>query len=191
MSRLSTKTKKGKEQYNNISNDKQRSPFVKVSFMFLSLVLSISLLVGGCTLSVQEAQERFNADTGTPTIQGALADDMVTKDKKTVPEETQLLLVNVIADGTYQDQVTYKYHKGEEKINISITVEDDVVTAASIAHNNPHFVSKKYIEGVNAALPELVVGKRIDELDIPKQVSGSSLTTAAFKAYVERIVEEH
>ncbi len=116
-------------------------------------------------------------------------------ENKTGYDITQQTIALAVADGTYTKDVTYTYHpgtpmQGNEVVTISVTVKDDVVTAASVKANNPVRMSVRYIEGLNAALPDLVVGKKITELNLPNQIAGSSLTTAAFKQYVNGLVQK-
>ena len=75
-------------------------------------------------------------------------------------------------------------------ISISVTIKDDIVTEASLVGINPNPVSRRYQQAVNDALPDLVIGKRIDEISIPKHISGSSLTTAVLKTYLEGLYQQ-
>ncbi len=118
--------------------------------------------------------------------------DIVTNNTKPAEQQTQETIATLIADGTYTDKVSYNYHSGTEQVEIIVSVKDDIITAATLTGINPTSpISDKYQKGVNAALPGLVVGKRIDQLNLPKQISGSSLTTAAFKKYVEDITAKY
>ena len=159
----------------------------KIIFAF-AVIISAILLLAGCTSKVEKTSSKSGEGKET-IVQKA---DLVTDDKKSQIEKTQDKINIVIADGTYSDKVTYDYHDGgHETIDIKVSVKDDIVTGASITGNNPDKTSEKFINGVNAALPDLVVGKRIDELNLPSQISGSSLTTAAFKKYVQDIIEKY
>ncbi|MBI5222991.1 hypothetical protein HY990_01070 [Candidatus Micrarchaeota archaeon] len=116
---------------------------------------------------------------------------VVASDNKTGQQKMQETINQAIADGTYSSNVTYAYHSGSETVNISVTVENDTIKAATVTVGQTNQISTKIINNFNNALPELVVGKKITELNIPKNVAGSSLTTAAFKQYVEKIVQEN
>jgi len=175
------------------------------------LCMALSLLIAGCavqpagnTVPAQgtpsdivdasiESQQQADDDTA-PEGSGKLPVKQVAldvADKKPAQVEVQESLEKAIADGTYTEDVTYNYHSGSEKITISVTVADDIITDASITGNNPHKVSANYINGVNNALPDLVVGRKIDELNIPKQVAGSSLTTGALKQHIADLIIRH
>lgn len=143
--------------------------------------MSVSLLVTGCA-----TQKR--SPSGDVGAQGLHANDTGTgvMDKKPVAQQQQEQTQALIADGTYEDVVSYAFHAGVNEMDVKVTVKDDVITEASVAPvGQVDPVSQRYIAAVDQALPGLVVGKRVEEVDIPHRVSGSSLTTAAFKRYLE------
>lgn len=146
-----------------------------------------SMLIIGCTQSQQAASgTQPEGSGGTVDIAGKVNSSM--PDNRTAYEKNQTTIANVIADGTYVGDIAYKYHSGDVSATVSLTVKGDVITSASVAGNNADNVSTMIIGKFNKALPDLVVGKKINELSIPKNVAGSSLTTAAFKVYVEGLV---
>lgn len=116
-----------------------------------------------------------------------------TSDNKTGVEKIEEAVAQAIADGTYTNQVEYAYHSGSEIVTITVKTQKDIVTEARVVPSGGSSspVSIRIINKFNDALPDLVVGKKITELNIPKNVAGSTLTTAAFKSYVERIVEQN
>ncbi|HLD59951.1 MAG TPA: hypothetical protein VI912_03085, partial [Candidatus Bilamarchaeaceae archaeon] len=110
-------------------------------------------------------------------------------ENKTGMEKTEEAVNLAIADGTYTESVTYNYHSGSETVEMTVVVKNDIIEGINIVPGpNAHNVTQKIVAGFTDALPDLVLGKKIDELDLPKNVGGSSLTTAAFKGYVERLV---
>lgn len=115
----------------------------------------------------------------------------IAADNKTGYDKTQQTIMQLIADGTYSKEIQYQYHSGVTTVDVSVTVKNDTVTAVSVTGVNPDKVSAKIIGNFAAALPDLVVGKRIDEIKLPKNVAGSSLTTAVFQQYVNGLVQNH
>ncbi len=180
----------------------------------LSIIL-LSFVAAGCVNSAQNSPAPIvspsgAADTGakgqTPSSPGGIdnvatpppppsppsKNDAVIAENKTGFDKTQETIALAIADGTYVGDVTYAYHSGNETMKVSVTVKNDIVTDASIAPvGTPANYSLKLMNAVNAELPNLVVGKKITELNIPKNVAGSSLTTAAFKAQLASLVEKY
>ena len=151
--------------------------------MLVSLV--VAMLLYGCLGG--PAQNQNQTGTGNSTI-GKLN---LTADNKTAYENNSQVIANILADGTYEQNVTYAFHSGIETVDISVTVQNDVITAASVTDataSNPY--SARMISNLNGALPGLVVGKKINELNIPHNVAGSSLTTAAFAQYVNGLISK-
>lgn len=173
---------------------------INYSFIVLVLILSLGVLLSACsspkvvepitsTPIVDDVSQGMPVPSDVPVEDMVVLDDVVLAESKSEVQKTQDTINQVIADGTYEDQVTYRHHEGSETIDISVTVKDDVITAASIqAVGKTHPVSAKYIKSVDGALADLVVGKNIAQLDIPRKVSGSSLTTAAFKGYIDSLI---
>lgn len=180
---------------------------MKNSILKIFTILSIAILLFGClsSASVENTTSVTNSDVSSgmpvPTENGTPVDEMIVKeesdviktaDNKTSQEKIQESVELAVANGTYADKLTYAYHSGSEVVDVTLTVENDVVVNASVVpSSDAHNVSVKIINNFNAALPELVVGKKITELNIPKNVAGSSLTTAAFKAYVDKVIAEN
>jgi len=152
----------------------------------LALVFAVlAALVFGCTQSAGQ--------NGAPSGTGDKIDktgNMTIGDNRTGFDKTQETIELAVADGTYFTDVTYVQPKGNTTAKISITVEGDVITAASAEGVNADPWSTKIIGDFNSALPDLVVGKKIDKLDLPINVAGSSLTTAAFKSYVADLIAQ-
>lgn len=157
----------------------------KAAILFAIMMISASLLLAGCT--IQENAGNIVADGNDGGPEEGVPENKVDIDYDAKPEaeKNQEMIEAFIADGNYEKNVTYDYHSGTEEVNIKITVKDNVITDASVEGINSHKTSAKYIAEFNAALPEMVIGKRIDELNLPKQVGGSSLTNAAFQEYVK------
>ena len=153
----------------------------------LVAVLIVFVFLFGCAAG-QGASDGKNGSKDT-TI-GAKDSKDIIAENKSGSDKINETIKSAVADGTYSDNVTYTRPNGNEIVEFSVTVKDGVVTNASVKAQNPVPFSVKFIEGFNSELPTLVVGKKIDSLDIPKQVGGSSLTTAAFKGYVQSIVDK-
>jgi len=97
-------------------------------------------------------------------------------------------LVQKVPNGMHEAQESYAFHAGVNKIDISVGTENAVIENISVtAVGNVDPMSARFISAVDAALPNLVVGKRIDQVNLPTQVSGSSLTTAAVNSYLHSL----
>lgn len=152
--------------------------------LIIIFLVSFVLVVAGCSTQVSKTPTGQTTNDAVPTLKTV----DISQTNKNITEQHQATLAALVPDGVYIANETYEYHSGMETVTVSVTLKNDVITAASVSGNNPNRVSARYINGVNAALPDLVVGKRIDQLDIPRQVSGSSLTTAAVRQYLESLI---
>ncbi|HLP80336.1 MAG TPA: hypothetical protein VK158_06895 [Acidobacteriota bacterium] len=178
-------------------------------FAVVLLLMAASLLLAGCTTqktvadttNAQNTQEQaLSNDTvqTPPPVQPPTqpqitpAVDVIAPTNKTEIEKQQDTLDQLIADGVYTDDTSYKSPGGINEIEISVTVEGDIIQAASISVVKADSKSTRYINNVNDALTDLVVGKSIDKVsELPKQISGSSLTTTAFKKHVQTLIDTY
>jgi hypothetical protein len=136
---------------------------------WMTLLLSLCLLISGCTQTVMTTQpiDENLQESPDETDQNIVeSPEIIPATNRSEIEQTQELMASVIADGTYEDEITYSYHSGEERIIVKVTTKDDVVTDASVTGINPHKTSAKFISAFNDALPELVIGKKINEIEI-------------------------
>ena len=111
-------------------------------------------------------------------------------ENKTGEQKVQEAIKQAVADGTYQNNVSYASPGGLDTVGITLSVKGDVVTTVSLAPVETDPFSKGIIDSMAAALPGLVVGKKITELNLPHNIAGSSLTTAAFKQYVDKVIAQ-
>ncbi|MFZ1301172.1 MAG: hypothetical protein WAQ27_01155 [Candidatus Microsaccharimonas sp.] len=112
----------------------------------------------------------------------------------TTPEETTTETSNTgtsevastYKDGTYTKTGSYVSPGGRESINVTLTVSNDVITAATITGNANNGESKEHQNDFIAGYKSLVVGKDIDSVSLSR-VAGSSLTTNGFNSALKLI----
>ncbi|MBH0129809.1 FMN-binding protein [Salinibacterium sp. NK8237] len=102
----------------------------------------------------------------------------------TVPEATEA--GTTYADGTYTESGEYTSPDGQEQVDVTLTLESNVITDVTVVGNGDNPSSKQFqgefIDGIAAE----VVGKNIDEISVDK-VAGSSLTSGGFNNAVDVI----
>lgn len=91
------------------------------------------------------------------------------------------------ADGTYA--ATGRYGGLPSSIGVSVTLVDDVITAVTVTPRATDPTSLDYQTRFARAIPALVVGRNIDEVNLSK-VAGSSGTPDGFNAAIQRIKAE-
>lgn len=132
----------------------------------------------------QQGSESMNDGTNTNS------EDIMQAKETSEVEQQQEQLAMLIADGIYEDTLTYQHHEGSASFLLKLEVENDVIKSLLLETVNADSISDKYIGKVNDELQILSVGKSISEVqDLPSQISGSSLTTKAFKDHVAKLIE--
>jgi uncharacterized protein with FMN-binding domain len=91
------------------------------------------------------------------------------------------------ADGTYT--ASGQYGGLPSSIGVSVTLVDDVITAVTVTPRATDPTSLDYQTRFARAVPALVVGRNIDEVNLSK-VAGSSGTPDGFNAAIQRIKAE-
>lgn len=113
---------------------------------------------------------------GTP---GNVTDTPTQPTPATQPTPTTVPVTSKYKDGTYSADGTYQSPAGTETVHVSVTLQGDVITAATFKGDatNPGSVNnqKKFAGGYTAA----VVGKKLDSIALTV-VNGSSLTPKGF-----------
>lgn len=134
---------------------------------FMLLVIITGTVFVGC------AQKEGGPVVETPIVETEASDDQVS--------------VKVFVDGIYETTGSYQSPAGTESIVVTLTVEDDVVSTLEVQPQavNPKSVNFQglFTKGIN----ELVVGKKLDEIEPFTQVNGSSLTPKGFAMALEDI----
>lgn len=110
-----------------------------------------------------------------------------TNKTKNIADETQETLISLIPDGLYSADKEYYQPKGKDVVKIEFKIKDNIVEDAKIFSIKVHPESEKYINRVNDALPNLVVGKKLNEIKLPDKISGASTTTRVVQNYLEEL----
>jgi uncharacterized protein with FMN-binding domain len=90
-------------------------------------------------------------------------------------------------DGTYN--ASGQYGSLPSSIGVSVTLDEGVITAVTVTPQATDPTSLDYQTRFARAIPALVVGRNIDEVNLSK-VAGSSGTPDGFNAAIQRIKTE-
>ncbi|WP_313355460.1 FMN-binding protein [Microbacterium sp.] len=93
------------------------------------------------------------------------------------------------ADGTYAAEGSYRTPETVETIAVTLTIADDTVTDVEVVGDPLAPESKNFQGQFIAGISDVVVGKKLDELQVDR-VAGSSLTSDGFDQAVVRIKDE-
>lgn len=127
--------------------------------------------------------EAVKQDQDTPAVKN---NDTSSRQTDPTPSDTTAATYK---DGTYTAQGTYQVPSGTETVGVSLTIENDVVTAVAIDEQGIHAVSQQMQAMFAAGIAAQVVGVKIDELNVGV-VSGSSLTPIGFNDALVKIKAE-
>jgi|GEM_PF-5008723 len=135
---------------------------------------------------VQEdaAAEEPVVETATETDEDTPVEEVAepaTED--TAPAEPTTMYQN----GNFSSQGNYFSPAGSESIEVSFTIDNDVVTAVTVTPSATDSTSAQYQAFVRDAAAGLVVGKNLSEIGGFDKISTSSLTTNGFNSAVEAI----
>ena len=89
-------------------------------------------------------------------------------------------------DGTYTESGTYNAPSGTEKVDVTVTLADNVITAVEVVGHATDPEAKVHQAEFAGGIAGVVVGKNIDEIKVDK-VGGSSLTSGGFNEAIDAI----
>jgi uncharacterized protein with FMN-binding domain len=89
-------------------------------------------------------------------------------------------------DGTYTADGTYNTPESVEQISVTVTLENDVVTAVDVEGDPQRPESERYQSQFIGGIADEVVGVNIDDISVDR-VAGSSLTSGGFNDALEQI----
>lgn len=93
------------------------------------------------------------------------------------------------ANGTYTADGSYATPESVETISVTVTLEDDVITAVEVTGDPQKRESEEYQSRFIGGISDEVVGKNIDEISVSR-VAGSSLTSGGFNEAIDAIKSE-
>lgn len=93
------------------------------------------------------------------------------------------------ADGTYTASGQYATPESVETVDVTLTLQGDVITAVDVTGDPQARESQDYQSRFIGGIQDEVVGKSIDEIAVSR-VAGSSLTSGGFNEAVETIKSE-
>jgi uncharacterized protein with FMN-binding domain len=93
------------------------------------------------------------------------------------------------ADGQYEAVGQYTSPGGGETIDVSITLEDNIITDVVVVPNAQLPISVRYQGQFTSGVADAVIGKNINEVQLDV-VSGSSLTPIGFNNALDQIKAE-
>ncbi|MFT3796847.1 hypothetical protein [Microbacterium sp.] len=143
-------------------------------------VVGVVALAGCGTAADAEETTPTAASTSTPTA---------TTTPTAEPTTDSTASDSDYVDGTYTAEGSYSTPESVETISVTITLEDDIITAVEVTGTPSKRESEEYQSEFIGGIAAVVVGKDIDEISVSR-VAGSSLTSGGFNEAIEEIKAE-
>ncbi|GAC53050.1 FMN-binding protein [Gordonia amicalis] len=136
----------------------------------VAAVAAVGLVAGACSSDDSESGSTTAPETSTAAVAGDATGDQY-------------------KNGEYTAEGGYISPGGPQKVGVTVTLSNDVITAVSVDTSQTKGPSVEYQGKFAGGISDVVVGKNIDDIDVDK-VSGSSLTSGGFNEAIEKIKQE-
>jgi uncharacterized protein with FMN-binding domain len=138
-------------------------------------LLSLAPVIAGC------------ASADTSSAEDALDQSVPASEEAQAPAPSaEPTLAASYQDGSYQAAGGYQSPNGSETIQLSLTLENGVITAIEVTPGAAGGTSERYQGQFAGGIAAETIGKSLDELNVSR-VAGSSLTSGGFKKALESI----
>lgn len=147
--------------------------------------ITIAVVAVLALIGITVATNKKSADQTIPVDTATTSSTPTT----TVPAATPTspsTTASLYKDGTYTATGSYMSPGGADQIAVTVTLQNDIVTSASVTPKPGDGTSAHYENIFAANYKQYVIGKDITTLELTK-VSGSSLTSAGFNAAIKQI----
>ena len=159
---------------------------VSIKSSLIALLLITVLSFAGCSNTQETTSE--SVEESQVEIQRSEEEKVISENENTIVTQTSNLLVE---NGLYVETISYDAPPGEEEVEVSIEFKEDIVTSLTLTPIDAHPTSEQFIEKSESGLQDLLIGKNINDIEVPDKISGSSLTTKAFKDKLQGILDEY
>lgn len=161
-------------------------PFMCSSRFSPAVVLAaLGLVVSGCSSTPAPEATPTPVPTepqATETVSSPAAMEAASSDAVEA-------MVSLYKDGTYTVVGNYESPAGPEAINVTVTLAGDTVTEVEYVGTAEHMRSKREQANFGEGYRPMVVGKKIDDIQLVA-VSGASLTTNGFMDALAKVKAE-
>lgn len=166
----------------------------------LGIFFGVAIIIGVFVVTIFWGQQSANTTVATtqtpiPTISDTTNSNGTNSTPKpaptpittqTPPVDTPKKSSSVYKDGTYTATGSYMSPGGYEQLGVSITLQNDIITSASVTNMAGDGRSQRYQNMFISSYQQYVVGKNIANVYLTK-VSGSSLTPSGFNDALNQI----
>jgi uncharacterized protein with FMN-binding domain len=141
--------------------------------------------LAGCSTADTSASADDSSDS-TPSSETSTTTDTGTDSDTGTDAGTDSAAAGTYTDGTYSAEGDYQAPGESETIGVEVTLEGDVVTAVTVTPQATSGNAARYHKEFADGISDIVVGEKIDDLNVDR-VAGSSLTSTGFNAAIDEI----
>ncbi len=125
----------------------------------------------------------------TPEAESTPVESSATASATPSESATTSAPTSTYSDGTYSAEGSYATPETIETITVTVTLQEDVITAVEVVGNPQKAESERYQGEFIGGIADVVVGQDIDQIAVSR-VAGSSLTSGGFNQAIETIKAE-
>ena len=150
-----------------------------------------ALALSGCAATADTADADASAAPSTEVSAQPSAEPSAesSAEASAAPSSDAGALASVYAAGTYTASGAYQTPSTVEEIEVTITLEGDIITAVEVVGDPSVPESRENQAKFIGGIADAVVGQKIDDIEVTK-VAGSSLTSGGFNKALEEIRSE-
>ncbi len=153
----------------------------------LIAIAAIALLIaGGGIVFAKKIKHKLSSMMGAQPATPSASSTPTTSTVTTSSSSPSPSAMVAYKDGTYTAEGNYMVHIGPEKIKVTVTIKNNIITDTSAENEAVHPVSVKYQDTFIQNYKTMVIGKNINEVHLGK-VSSSSLTPQGFNDALQKI----
>ena len=142
-----------------------------------------ALALSGCAATADAA------DTDASTAPSTEVSTQPSAEASAAPSSDAGASASVYSDGTYTASGAYQTPSTVEEIEVTITLEGDVITAVEVVGDPSVPESRENQAKFIGGIADAVVGQKIDDIEATKD-AGSALTSRDFNKTLEEIRTE-
>lgn len=159
---------------------------VRIGFSLAGAAMALVMTACGATTQTTDQSESTSVAPTTTSSAGSADTSSGSTESEAAEVGTDASVYN---DGTYTASGSYQTPESVETIDVTITLEGDIITAVEVSGDSQVRESQQYQSRFIGGIADEVVGKSIDEVSVSR-VAGSSLTSGGFNEALEVIKSE-
>ena len=153
----------------------------------LGIVLGIIVVFAVAFVAIFSNKKSGDVTTGDQTgATTAQTAPVVTTPVSTTTTVTATTASSTYKDGTYSATGTYMSPGGQDRVGVTLTLANDIVTSATVTPEPGDNESARYQNKFVSGYKQYVVGQNIADIHLTR-VSGSSLTPIGFQNALTQI----